>query len=57
MKWLGCTKIMITKNDNGEHASNIETTGIVLVHCNIVDNGYQQDSRALSTFILNKSFG
>ena len=48
---------MISKNDNGEHASNIETTGIVLVHCNIVDNGYQQDSRALSTFILNKSFG
>ena len=29
----------------------------MLVHCNIVNNNYQQDSRALYTFIPNKSFG
>ena len=29
----------------------------MLVHCNIVNNGYQQDSRVLYTFVPNKSFG
>ena len=32
-------------------------TEIVLVHCNIVNNNYQQYSRALHTIISNKSFG
>ena len=27
------------------------------VHCNIVDNNYQQDSRVLYIFVPNKSFG
>ena len=27
------------------------------MHCNIVDNDYQQDSRILHTFVPNKSFG
>ena len=30
---------------------------VVLVHCNIVNNNYQQDSRVLYTFVPNKSFG
>ena len=30
---------------------------IILVHCNIVNNVYQQDSRVLCTFVPNKSFG
>ena len=29
----------------------------MLVHCNIVSNDYQQDSRALYTFVPNKAFG
>ena len=28
-----------------------------LVHCNIVNNDYQQDSRVLYTFVPNKLFG
>ena len=36
---------------------NLKITEIRLVHCNIVNNNYQQDSRALYTFIPNKSFG
>ena len=36
---------------------HLEITEIVLVHCNIVNNNYQQDSRALYTFVPNKSFG
>ena len=35
----------------------LEITGAVLVYCNIVNNYYQHDSRALHTFIHNKSFG
>ena len=27
------------------------------MHCNTVNNEYQQDSRALYTFVPNKSFG
>ena len=30
---------------------------IVLFHCNIVNNDYQQDSRVLYTFVPNKAFG
>ena len=28
-----------------------------MVHCNLVNNDYQQDSRILFTFVPNKSFG
>ena len=36
---------------------HIEITEVVLVHCDIVNNDYEQDSRALYTFVPNKSFG
>ena len=48
---------MITKDKNGENVPNLEITEVVLVHCNIDNNNYQQDSRVLHTFIPNKSFG
>ena len=57
MKLLGSNKSKITKDKNGENMSNLEITEVVLVHCNIVNNNYQQGSRALCTFIPNKSFG
>ena len=34
-----------------------EITEVVLVHCDIVNNDYQQDSRVLYTFVPNKPFG
>ena len=36
---------------------HLEFTEVVLAHCNIVNNGYQQDSRFLYAFIPNKLFG
>ena len=36
---------------------HLEITEVVLVHCNIVNNDYQQDSRVLHTFVSNKLFG
>ena len=57
MKLLGSTKNKITKDKNGENVPHLEITEVVLVHCNIVNNDYQQDSRVLYTFAPNKSFG
>ena len=37
--------------------SHLEITEVVLIHCNIAYNDYQQDSRVLYTFVPNKSFG
>ena len=42
---------------NGENVPHLEITKLVLVHCNIVNNDYQQDSRVLYTFVPNKPFG
>ena len=36
---------------------HLENTKVVIVHCNIVNNDYQQDSRVLYTFVPNKWFG
>ena len=55
MKLLGSTEIKITKN--GKNVPHLEITEVVLVHCNMVNNDCQQDSRVLYTFIPNKSFG
>ena len=57
MKLLGSTENKITKDKNGENVPHLEITEVVLVHCNIVNNDCQQDSRVLYTFIPNKPFG
>ena len=57
MKFLGSIKNKITKDKNGENAPHLEITEVVLVHCNIVNNDYQQDSGVLYTFVPDKPFG
>ena len=52
-KLLGSTKNKITKNKNDKNAP-LEITEVVLVHCNIVNNDYQHDSRLLYSFVLDK---
>ena len=56
-KLLGSTKSKITKDKNGENVPHLEITEVVLIHCNIVSNKYQQNSRVLYTFAPNKPFG
>ena len=46
MKLLGSTKSKITKNDKSENVPNLEISEVVLAHFNIVNNNYQQNSRA-----------
>ena len=56
MKLLGSTENKITKYKNGENVPHVEITEVVLVHCNIVNNDYEQDSRVLYTFVPNKPY-
>ena len=56
MKLLGSTKSEITKDKCGKNVSYLEITE-VLIHCNVVHNSYQQNSRVSYTFVPNKLFG
>ena len=57
MKLLESTTSKITKDENYENVTHLEITEVILVHCNIVNNHYQQDSRELYKFVPNKSVG
>ena len=57
MKLFRSTESKITKDKNGGNVPHLEIVELVLVHCNLVNNDYQQDSRILYTFVPNKSFG
>ena len=57
MKLLGSAESKITKDKYGENVPRLEVVELVLVHCNLVNNDYQQDSRILYAFVPNKTFG
>ena len=57
MKMLGSTVSKITKDKNGENVPHLEIVELILVHCNLLNNDYQQNSRILYTFVPNKIFG
>ena len=57
MKLLGSTESKITKDKIGGNVSHLEIVELVLIHCNLVNNNYQQNFRILYTFAPNKPFG
>ena len=57
MNLLGSTKDTIDADKNSENVPKLETVEVVLVHCNLVNNAYQQHSRVLFTFVLTKKYG
>ena len=57
MKFFGNTENKISRDKNGENVPHLEITEVVLVHCDIVNNDYQQQSRVLYKFVPNKPFG
>ena len=57
MHLLRCSKTDIDQNKNGEFVTRLETVEVVLVHCNLVNNNYEQASKMLFTFVPNKKFG
>ena len=57
MKLLGSAENKITKDKNSKNVPHLEIVELVLVHCNLVNNNYQQHLRILYTFVPNKTFG
>ena len=57
MKLLRSTTSKITKDENGDNVPYLEFTEVVLIHCIVFNNSYQQNSRVWYTFVPNKSFG
>ena len=56
MKLLESTESKITKDKNAENVPHLAVVELILVHCNLVNNDYQEDSRILYTFVPNKPF-
>ena len=57
MKLLGSTKDILDSDKNSENVPRLENVEVALVHCNLVNNSYQQYSRVLFTFVPNKQYG
>ena len=57
MKLIGNIINNINRDENDKNVPYLEVTEVVLVHWNIVNNDYQQDSKVLYIFLPNKSFG
>ena len=56
MKLLGSGKKDVDKDKDGENVPKLKSVEVVLVHCNLVKNGYQRTSKVLFTFLPNKQF-
>ena len=57
MKLLGSTKKDVDQDTDVEDVPKLESVKLVLVHCNLVNNNYQNESKVLLTFVPNKQFG
>ena len=57
MKLLGSTINIIDSDENSENVPRLENVEVVLVHCNLVNDSYQQHSRVLFTFVPTKQYG
>ena len=57
MKLLGNTEKDVDQDKDGENVAKLESVEVVLVHCNLVNNNYQQTSKVLFTFEPTKQFG
>ena len=60
MKLLGSTKSKIKKNENGENVPYFEITEVLLIHCNVANNSYQENQGSpvhlfLITLLVNYS--
>ena len=57
MKLLASTKKDVDQDKDGENVPKLESVEVVLVHCNLVNNNYQQASKVLLTFVPDEQFG
>ena len=54
---LGSTKKDVDSDKNSENIPKLEYVEVVLVHCNLLKNGYQHTSKVLFSLVPNKQFG
>lgn len=54
MRLLRSTKPDIDKDKNGEYEQELELVEVVLMHCNLGNNEYQQASKVLFLFVFIK---
>ena len=57
MRLLGSSSYTIDDDKNSEFVPKLESADLVLVHCNVVNNNYQQAFKVLFTFVPNKKYG
>ena len=57
MKLSGSLSDTIDGDKNSELVPKLESVDLVLVHCNLVNNSYEQASKVLFTFVPNKKYG
>ena len=57
MKLLGSTSSIIDADKNSENVPRLENVEVVLGHCILVNNSYQQHSEVLFTFVPTKRYG
>ena len=57
MKLLKSSSGTIDGDKNSELVPKLESVDLVLLHCNAVNNSYQQASKVLFTFVPNKKYG
>ena len=57
MRLLGSSADTIDGDKNSELVPKLESVDLHLVHCNLLNNSYQQASKVLFTFVPNKKYG
>ena len=57
MRLLGSSADTIDGDKNSELVPKLESVDLVLVHCNLVNNSYEQASKVLFTYVPNKKYG
>ena len=54
IKLFGSIKKDVDQDKDGENVPKLEFVEVVLVHCHLVNNNYQQASKVFFTFAPNK---
>ena len=57
MKLLGSSTDTIDGDKNSKLVPKLESVDLALVHCNLVNNSYQQVPKVFFTFVPNKKYG
>ena len=57
MRLLGSIEKVVAKDKNGENSLRLEMVDVILMHCDVVNSNYQEASKVLFRFVLDKQFG